>query len=288
MERLTKNVICLGNGHFRHFLVGREPALLVECGVSASAAAVIRQWERMESPPGIGHLLAMHAHFDHVCGIPVLKRAFPDARLAASAAAAEVMANPKVMARFFSMDAEMSRELSAPELSGSEIPDRMVVEEILAGGSVLAAGNAGSLELIDAPGHSPCGLAAWLPEDRVLFVSDSLGFQISDSEIFPIFFHSYRLYVETIHRLSQYPARLLALPHERLWEGEEVAPFFARALAAAQEVRDQILQWSAEGVAEVEIKNRLFQRYYRGELRIYTPENIRLCVDLLVRRSLEE
>jgi glyoxylase-like metal-dependent hydrolase (beta-lactamase superfamily II) len=39
--------------------------------------------------------------------------------------------------------------------------------------------------------------------------------------------------------------------------------------------------------AEETLKQALLDRLYRGNLGIYTPDNIRLCVDLLVRRSME-
>jgi glyoxylase-like metal-dependent hydrolase (beta-lactamase superfamily II) len=62
------------------------------------------------------------------------------------------------------------------------------VDRIVNGGEQIVLKGGGILELIDAPGHSPCGVAAWYEKDRVLFVSDALGFQISDDTIFPIFF----------------------------------------------------------------------------------------------------
>ena len=42
-----------------------------------------------------------------------------------------------------------------------------------------------------------------------------------------------------------------------------------------------------KGRPEERIKQSLFDRFFKGALGIYTPENIRTCVDLLVRRSME-
>lgn len=151
----------------------------------------------------------------------------------------------------------------------------------------MALRGGGVLQLIDTPGHSPCGLDAWFEKDRVLFVSDALGFQISDNEIFPIFFQAYRPYMETIERLRKYPADILAFPHERIWQGAEVGTVFSRALSAAREVREEIVTGAERGGDLVELGQVLFDRFYRGNLRVYSPENICLCVDLLVRRSLE-
>jgi len=41
------------------------------------------------------------------------------------------------------------------------------------------------------------------------------------------------------------------------------------------------------GMHEDEIKLVLFSFYYRENLRIYTPENINACIELLIRRVKE-
>lgn len=284
----ARRTTVFGNGHFRHYLVGEHQDLLIECGVTASADQVARQLSAAgrHAPD---KLLAMHAHFDHVCGIPALKRHFPDAEVLASPTAARVLDTPKVVAGFFDQDRQIEGVLGAATEAGRPPrPERIAVDRIVNGGEQFALNGGDTLALIDAPGHSPCGLAAWYAPDRALFVSDALGFQISDDTIFPVFFHAYRPYIDTIERLAAYPADILAVPHERIWRGNEVAAVFSRALSAARDLREEVVSEVEKGRESADLKQMLFDRFYRGHLRIYTPENIRLCVDLLVRRSIED
>ncbi|MGD9878414.1 MBL fold metallo-hydrolase [Desulfococcus sp.] len=286
--QLTDHVTVFGNEDFRHYLVGEYQDMLIECGVTASAARFAEQLSDAgrDAPD---KLLVMHAHFDHVCGIPELKRRFPNAEVLASSAAARVLDNPKVIAGFFDQDRKVA---GYPETGASGAnagcSERIAVDRIVNGGDRIALKGGEHLELIAAPGHSPCGLAAWFEKDRVLFVSDALGFQISDDMIFPVFFHAYQAYIETIERLGKYPAEVLAFPHERIWRGKDVKAVFERALFAARNVREEIVSAADEGRDLSGLKAVLFDRFYRGKLQIYTPENIRLCVDLLVRRSLQD
>lgn len=290
-EQLTDHVTVFGSGHFRHYLVGEYQDVLVECGVTASANHFAKQLSDsgLHAPD---KLLVMHAHFDHVCGIPELKRHFPDAEVLASPAAAKVLDNPKVVARFFDQDRQIAgcleTEVSGADAGRSPRQKRIAVDRTVSGGDRIALKGGGNLELIAAPGHSPCGLAAWFEKDRVLFVSDALGFQISDDTIFPVFFHAYRPYIETIERLAKYPADVLAFPHERIWQGKDVKAVFSRALSASRDVREEVVSEAGKGRDLSDLKQMLFDRFYRGNLRIYTPENIQLCVDLLVRRSIED
>ena len=289
-EQLTDHVAVFGNTHFRHYMVGEYQNVLIECGVTASARQFAKQLSDADRP-GPEKVLVMHAHFDHVCGIPELKRRFPDAEVLASPAAAKVLGNAKLVSGFFDQDRQIDRHIET-EASGVDAArppreNQIAVDRTVNGGDRIALRGGGNLELIDAPGHSPCGLAAWFEKDRVLFVSDALGFQVDDDIIFPVFFHAYRPYVKTIQRLANYPADVLAFPHERIWKGKAVTAVISRALSAAREVRDEVLYEASQGRDLCDVKQLLFDRFYRGHLRIYTPENIKLCVDLIVRRSIE-
>jgi len=289
-EQLTDHVSVFGNEDFRHYLVGSNGAVLVECGVTASVRQFIAQLDGMDGPAP-EKLVAMHAHFDHVCGIPALRRRFPAAEVLASSAAAKVLDNPKIMAGFFDQDRQVAYpEGPAPGASVDRAasPERIGVDRTVQGGDRIGLPGGESLEVIDAPGHSPCSLAVWFEKERVLFVSDALGFQISDTTIFPVFFYAYRPYIETIERLAACPAEVLAFPHGRIWRGPDVPMVFQRALSAARDVRDEIVMETGRGRDAAELRQMLFDRFYREQLRLYTPENIRLCVDLLVRRSLED
>lgn len=289
-HQLADNTTVFGNDHFRHYLIGEYRDVMIECGVTASAKQFVKQmtYSDQQSPD---KLVAMHAHFDHVCGIPELKRHFPKAEVLASPAAAKVLDNPKVVAGFFDQDRQIAGDAGIDEAGpdGGQSPGqkRIAVDRTVSGGERIFLKGDTILELIDAPGHSPCGLAAWYEKDQVLFVSDALGFQISDHEIFPIFFQAYKPYIETIERLEKYPTNILAFPHERIWQGKEVKTIFSRALSAAREIRDEVLSAVGKGRDLSGLKQMLFDRFYHSNLRIYTPGNILICVDLLVRRSIE-
>lgn len=292
MINISENVACLGNRHFHFYIVGREKAAIIECAVSGAAANFRRQWQSLTQPqPKVEYLAAMHAHFDHVCGIPALKEMFPKAAVAASAKAQRVLGKAEIVADFFSQDQSMLDVLSWEGLLDESVSipqvEKIGVDYVLEPGQTLSLDRGLELEIIAAPGHSSDSLAAWLPADKILFISDAAGFQISDSEIFPIFFQSYPLYMETIKMLQGYPARVIGIPHETIWRGGDIELFYQRALNAAQEAFDLIRDFSEKGLSQEEMHQLLFERYYSGDLRIYTTNNIGICVDLLIKRVQE-
>ncbi|NIQ39751.1 MAG: MBL fold metallo-hydrolase [Proteobacteria bacterium] len=291
MKKLTDNVFLLGNRHFNYFMVGERETAIVECGVTGGVVSLEAQWSQLESKPNVKYLVAMHAHFDHVCGIPRLREFFPQAQVLASEKAQKVLAKPKIVTSFFDQDGKMSETLVRDGIlsmkSPPQKPTRIEVDQIIRDGDVIELANDVKLEVMAAPGHSPCSVACYLPQDRVMFLSDAGGFQISDEDIFPIFFQGYDRYVQTNEILMGFPTRALGLPHGTIWGGDEVNLFYQRALESARTAFDSIRTMVNDGIDEETMKGELFSRYYRGALRIYTPENIDICLELLIRRVKE-
>lgn len=286
--KLTENVVCIGNQHFNHYIVGQEKAAVIECGVSGSIVSFRQEWGALADKPRVEYLVASHAHFDHVCGIPALRDLFPQSRLAASSEAKRVLANPKILKNFFDQDGKMAELLNEEGIVSAEViipsPEEIIVDTVINGKDNIDLGRGLKLEVIAVPGHSPCNLAFYLPDDQVMFPSDTAGFQISDESIFPIFFQDFSLYMESIERLMAYPAKILAVPHEKIWTGDDIPRFYQRALDAAQNAFDMIKDMLDLGMDDNIIKQELFNFYYRDRLRIYIPENISICVELLLRR----
>jgi 2-aminobenzoylacetyl-CoA thioesterase len=289
--QLTENVALLGNRHFNFFVVGQKEAAVVECGVTGGVYSFKQQWAELGTKPEITYLVASHAHFDHVCGIPALHELFPQAEVVASSEAQRILNRAKVIRNFFEQDDKMSAVLTAegiiPEIPLTPAPATIGVDRIVAEGERINLTGGVALSALYAPGHSPCNLAFYMPQDEVMFISDAGGFQISDDSIFPIFFQGYDLYIETLKRLKGFPTRVLAIPHERIWAGDEVGAFYDRALETARTAFVSIESMLDSGCSEEDMKLILYSRYYRGNLRIYTPENIKICVELLIRRVKE-
>ena len=281
----------LGNRHFNFFVVGQKEAAIVECGVTGGVTSLSQQWSPIEKKPAIRYLIASHAHFDHVCGIPALRALFPQAQVLASEVAQTVLSKTKIVNSFFEQDEKMSAVLLAEgvvtDRAASPSGEAMAVDQTLKEGDTIDLQDGLRLEVIAAPGHSPCSLAYYLPNDQLMFLSDAGGFQISDEDLFPIFFQGYEMYIETLKRLMGFPTQILGIAHERVWVKSEIESFYRRALESARTAFTNIEIMLNNGIDEGEMKRTLFSYYYKGNLRIYTPENINGCIDLLIRRVKE-
>ncbi|KJS12861.1 MAG: hypothetical protein JL56_10435 [Desulfotomaculum sp. BICA1-6] len=292
---ISPSVKVLGNQLFNVYLVGKENKIIVECAVSGIIPKLKKQAAEMGGIGNIERLVIMHAHFDHVCGLPGLRGLFPTARVAASAKAADILARETVVENFFREDKAMTVTLKESGHDGDvpaesiAHPRTLPIDEIIQDKQVLHLANDFNLYFHHAPGHSPCSLMAYSPEDEILFSSDSAGFPVDEQMVFPIFFHSYELYIQTIRRMLELSINVLAAAHGDVITGpSNVRSYLKLALYWAERVRHMVLEAVKRGDDREEVAVRIFDLFYHSRLKIYTPENIMMCSRLIVKRAMDK
>lgn len=213
---------------------------MIEAGVTWSVPQIIKQLEELEiAPEELQYLIISHAHFDHVCGIPGLKKAFPNLQILASEAAAKVLLKAKVVTGFFSEDIALAENLRrkghiTQTVPTPETPETINVDMVVTEGEQLDLGKGSIMYFSLLPGHSPCNTAAYLPLEQVLFASDCGGYPINVDTIFPMYFAGYEDYVTSLQKLRNIDVSVLAVPHELLLVGSRNISWFFASLWRVQ------------------------------------------------------
>ena len=88
--------------------------------------------------------------------------------------------------------------------------------------------------------------------------------------------------------MQSLPVRILACAHERIIRGEkQVKKYLRLAISEAEKVMCQVAGAWRRGEDQNTISGALFNQYYDANLKIYSEQNIKMCCDLLTRRSLQ-
>jgi glyoxylase-like metal-dependent hydrolase (beta-lactamase superfamily II) len=192
-------------------LIAEEELTLIDTGVPGSLPGILNLIRRLgRSVQEISTVIITHNHFDHIGGLPELRR----------------LTDVKVFAHqtdLVGSQAEgpypggIRRLLRIPFLS--PIRRRFVLESgdidvQLAGGEML--GPLGGLHVIHTPGHTPCSICLYSPERKLLFVGDAMQRRRRKLQ-FPARRVSTDLVqaVESVRKLAELDFEVLVLGHGR-------------------------------------------------------------------------
>lgn len=284
--QLADGLWVLGNYFFNLYLLqGEQGSALVEAGISAVVDDVISQLEALKISPTF--LVVTHPHADHVTGLPGLKARYPQLLVVTGEGSPEFLSHPKAEAALVREDRHMAMFLESQGIQ----PGRPPLNESPTFENCLVAADGDEMDLGDITlrylavgGHSPGTIIAHVPEMNALMLSDSLGFRYPGRGIFPLFLTGYPDYMESLEKLQKLNPSIVGPAHQGPVVGKDVDQAFAKALGEAMTLRDQILN---DARPAEQISQEVFQRYYRDECKMYTPENIMNCAKLLVKRARE-
>ncbi|HDR15108.1 MAG TPA: MBL fold metallo-hydrolase [Desulfobacteraceae bacterium] len=293
LPRVLGDRLCvLGHDLFLTYLVKGNPCTLLDLGVSATVPLIERQMDELGfKNEDIGNLVILHAHWDHVCGLPYMCRLFPQATVLGSSKAQEVLSKPKIVGRFRKNDERYCAYLKDKNLFHA-LPDfleynTMAVDRIIQDNETLDLGGV-EIRFPATPGHSPCNLSAYIPSEKATIVSDAVGcYDPRTDEVLPLFFQSFQKTMESLDLLEGLNAHLAAHCHDSdmIFTCPDVVAFsYSRIREELTRLKEEIKRMSAAGCSNPEMEEKLFRATYRGFIaRMYPPDYIRRLAPLLLK-----
>ena len=223
--------------------------VLFEAGVSAVAPVIARQLAALGiAPESVRQVVITHAHPDHVMGVPVFRKLFPNVTILASGPAAKTLSVEKAVAFFCKVDQALTAalktagSLTATDQAQPPAEMKIAVDRTLKAGDSVTVGGA-RFAVLETPGHSDCSLSFHEPDRGILIISDVSGYYLPGQDwCWPNYFSSYAATLDSLRRLSGLKAEVLCLSHNAVIQGsEEIGAYFKGALAATEAYHQRIV-----------------------------------------------
>jgi len=283
---LDKNIFILGNYFFNLFLIiGSKYSAVFEVGISGIVDSVIKQLEHLDINPDF--IISSHPHSDHITGLPGLAKRYPKARIITAAGAKKFIEHPKAAPLLFKEDRFMSKSLAALNIKPGrppleKIPD-LNVSLVINDKQSIDLGRI-KLDLIKVKGHSPGNLIGILNEKKIIFCSDSLGFHFPGRGYIPLFFTRVDSYISTLNFIKEFNPSIVCPAHQ----GPLLGNAAVRGIQESLDITlSTIKNIKLSTLSDETLAMYLFEQSYKDEFTLYTPENIKNCMVLLVKRSKE-
>lgn len=283
--QLTSQSWVLGIPHFNlYFIRGKKASILIETGVSFMVDIVAGQMEKLGISPDF--IVVTHPHSDHITGLDGLRSIYPRAVPIAGPGAVEFFTHPKAVQAMISEDIHMTDRLNQWGFKSNRPPVTKPPSatgiKIMADGNKLDLGGI-TAKFIETKGHSPGSISVFIPEIKLLAVSDALGFRYLDGEFTPVFFTGFKDYLQSLDRLESFHPEILCPGHQGpLLTGQVIDQAFISAKNTAIDLKKRIQTF--KGSME-QLTNELFREIYRDEFKVYSKENIFNCIRILINRS---
>jgi len=245
--KINDNLEFLGTHDSCVYLLKGNDYMIIGGGVAAVAPVLDKQLSELEiEPEKVKYLLIPHSHFDHCGAFPYLKQRFPHITTIASAYAAEILVKEKVIDTITQLNKRiidvmgLQAEYEKLKLKFNGIKVDYIVKE----NDIVDLGNEIEVHIIEAPGHTKCSIAAYVPKLQALFPSDSVPLPSGDGDqptLLPSPQFSYNLFQKTVEKLADYEVKICAFEHQGVFVGEQAKQILMDGLEETINYKNKVI-----------------------------------------------
>jgi len=199
-----------GCGSGAVFLIKGKANLLFEAGMAYAADQMVENIKRELGDAELDAVLLSHSHYDHVAGLPAVRKAWPGVKTYASERAKEILVKPGALKTIRRLSGE------AAEAAGlswdSEYDDSdLQIDVSLEDGETIELGDH-TIYAFATIGHTKCSMS-YLIDDELMLCSETVGVMGHDGSYMPSFLVDYKAAEESIEYSSELDAKEIILNH---------------------------------------------------------------------------
>ena len=221
------------------YLIQGTKNILFDAGMAYSADKMIENIRRELGEEKLDAVLLSHSHYDHVSGVPFLRKAWPEMVVYGSEYAKHILEKPsaKALMRHLSDSAAVGAGMAAaPDYD----EDALKIDCAAADGEVLEFGDL-AVKVFATPGHTKC-CVSYLIND-VIFASETIGVTTRGSYM-PCYLVGYEMAVESAKKLMDCGAKRVFMTHRGILdvEEEQIPEFWESILGNLERTKNEILE----------------------------------------------
>lgn len=199
------------------WLIKGEKNVLYEAGMAYSADKMIENIKRELNGASLDAVILSHSHYDHVSGLPFIRKEWPDVVVYGSAYAAKILEKPTVRATMRKLSEEAAIGAGLAKLPEYD-DDGIRIDVIVNDGDVFTIGNT-KIQVIETPGHTKCSVSYFVNDD-VIMASETIGV-FKGGWYMPCYLVGYQMCLDAVEKLKKLPAKRLFISHMGIQNGND-------------------------------------------------------------------
>jgi len=286
---VTPNFYQIGTPAYPAYISVGDDAMIIEGGIGATAALLADQIKELGIPPAkLKYLALTHTHPDHIGAVPYLKNKWPHLKVIAGSVAAKILKNEEFLKEFTRVDGIISEILLIkgaidrwPIVIENPVFD---VDVVVKEGDRIDLGAGVTWTAYETPGHAACHVSYYNDSGKILAIGDATGLYDPELYLFwPNYFDSLDGYCNSIRKLNSIPAKIGALSHNGIIDGD-IKHYFQKAMKATEAAHNEVMRRLNAGEDYKKVALDIGRRVYTFT-NMQPFETIHGLTRLMIKRS---
>lgn len=257
-----------------------ETSVLYDTGYGFTGYAVAEKIRAVLGDRPLNYILLTHSHYDHALSSAYIRRRYPEVRVVAGAYADRIFR--KSSARAVMRDLDRKAALAWGITTYDDLADELRVDIPVADGDTVRCG-AMQFRVIALPGHTKCSLGYYLPENRLLLGTETLGVYFGEGVYLPSYLVGYQMALDSIRRAKALDIHSILLPHYGPISGQEARDYLRRSEVTAIEVAHLIREQLRSGRTREEVLDWFTQTWHSPRVAsVYPIDAFRLNTGIMI------
>lgn len=189
-----------GVGTSAVFLIEGDRSILFETGMAYAANLMVEKIKTELKGKKLDAVLLSHSHYDHVAGLPAVRRAWPEVVVYGSKRAKEILIKPSALSTIRRLCGEAA-DAAGMDWEEAYSDEALQIDVGLSDGDIIQIGDH-TIEVLETIGHTKCSLS-YIVDGRLMLCSETVGVMSRKKQYMPSFLVDYKEAEHSIERSRQ-------------------------------------------------------------------------------------
>jgi len=179
------------------------------------------------------------------------------------------------------LDMKFARKCGVTEYE--DLIDDLKVDIPVKDGDIIEAGTM-VFQAINLPGHTRCSVGYYMPENKLLLSTETLGVYKEDGTVIPSYLVGYNMTLESIAKVEALDIETILIPHYGILIGEQTKRYLKASKTHTIKVAEDFMRLVGEDKSDEEIIGYYKSIYYKDEVTISYPlDAVNLNTGIMLR-----